>query len=61
MAKCDVIIPIYNAPEYVKICLFALFQNTQEESLGTVFLLDDNSNFMTQNMLDNLAKKYKSK
>ena len=41
MKKCDVIIPVYNAPEYVDMCLFALFQNTNEEDLGTVFLLDD--------------------
>lgn len=61
MSKCDVIIPVYNAPEYVEMCVFALFNNTREESLGTVYLLDDNSNEITHNLLDNLAKKYKKK
>ena len=61
MAKCDVIIPVYNAPEYVDMCLFALFQNTKEEDLGTVFLLDDNSNEITRTLVDNIGKKYKNK
>lgn len=61
MSKCDVIIPVYNAPEYVEMCVFALFNNTKKESLGTVYLLDDNSNEITHNLLDNLAKKYGKK
>lgn len=59
MAKCDVIIPVYNAPEYVQMCVFALLNNTESDSLGTVFLLDDKSNEITANMLDNLQKRYK--
>ena len=58
MKRISVIIPVYNAPEYVEICMFALFQNTNENDLGTVFLLDDNSNDITKNMVDNLGKKY---
>lgn len=61
MAKCDVIIPVYNAPEYVQMCVFALLNNTDKNSLGTVFLLDDRSNDITANMLDNLQKKYKNR
>lgn len=61
MSKCDVIIPVYNAPEYVDMCIFALFNNTKEEDLGTVFLLDDNSNEMTHNLVDNIGKKYPKK
>ena len=61
MSKCDVIIPVYNAPEYVEMCIFALFTNTKEEDIGTVFLLDDKSNEMTRNLIDNLAKKYPKK
>ena len=61
MSKCDVIIPVYNAPEYVDMCVFALFQNTKEEDLGTVFLLDDNSNEITHNLIDNIGKRYPKK
>ena len=59
--KCDIIIPVYNAPEYVEICVFAIFNNTKEEDLGMVYLLDDNSNKITHDLLDNLSKKYKNK
>ena len=61
MAKCDVIIPVYNAPEYVEMCLFSLLNNTDEKSLGSIYLLDDKSDDITHNMLDNLQKKYKGK
>ncbi len=61
MRKCDVIIPVYNAPEYVEMCMFALVNNTEKEDLGTIFLLDDKSNKTTSNLLDNLYKKYKDK
>ena len=61
MAKCDVIIPVYNAPEYVEMCVFALYNNTDINTLGTVYLIDDKSNEITSNMLDNLQKKYKDK
>ncbi len=58
MAKCDIIIPVYNAPEYVQMCMFALLNNTDKKSIGTIFLLDDKSNNVTANLLDNLQKKY---
>lgn len=61
MVKCDVIIPVYNAPEYVEMCVFALYNNTDINTLGTVYLIDDKSNEITSNMLDNLQKKYKDK
>ena len=61
MRKCDVIIPVYNAPEYVEMCMFALVNNTDKKDLGTIFLLDDKSNKTTGNLLDNLYKKYKDK
>ena len=61
MSKCDVIIPVYNAPEYVDMCVFALFNNTKKEDLGKVYLLDDNSNEITSNLVDNIGKKYGNK
>ena len=38
MIKCDIIIPIYNAPEYVNFCVFALFNNTDMNRIGNIFL-----------------------
>ena len=61
MKKCDVIIPVYNAPDYVEICVFALLNNTNLDQIGTIYLMDDNSNDITHNLLDNLGEKYKDK
>lgn len=58
MAKCDIIIPVYNAPEYVNFCVFALFHNTNMKNIGKVYLLDDCSNEITHSLLDNLKSKY---
>lgn len=58
MNKCDIIIPVYNAPEWVKLCVYALMQNTPKENLNKVYLLDDNSNKYTKNSLNNLKEKY---
>lgn len=57
--KCDVIIPVYNAPEWVKLCVYALMINTPKEYLGKVYLIDDKSNANTVDCLNNLKKKYK--
>ncbi len=59
MKKCDVIIPVYNAPEYVKLCVYSIFKNTNLDKLGKVYLMNDNSNEFTLNLLKNLEKKYK--
>ena len=58
MKKCDVIIPIYNAPEWVKLCVYAVIQNTSLKDLNKIYLLDDNSNVYTKNCLKNLKEKY---
>lgn len=61
MKKCDVIIPVYNAPDYVDICVFALINNTNLDDIGKIYLMDDCSNDVTRNLLDNLGEKYKDK
>lgn len=58
MKKCDVIIPIYNSPEWVKLCVYALIKNTPKEYLGKIILMNDNSNELTCNMIENLKIKY---
>ena len=60
MKKCDVIIPIYNSPEWLKICVYAVYKNTPEEYLGKVILMNDNSDELTENCIENLKRKYKS-
>lgn len=58
MTKCDIIIPVYNAPEYVNFCMYALFNNTDMKNVGKVFLLDDCSNSITYSLLENLKERY---
>ena len=59
MKKCDVIIPIYNSPEWVKMCVYALYKNTPENYIGKVILMNDNSDELTCNCIENLRRKYK--
>jgi GT2 family glycosyltransferase len=59
--KCDVIIPIYNAPEWVKLCVYSVFINTPQEYLGKVLLMNDNSDSNTVELLYNLKDKYPEK
>ena len=56
--KCDIIIPIYNSPEWVKMCVYALFKNTPYDVIGKVILMNDNSDELTCNCIENLKKKY---
>ncbi len=58
MKKCDVIIPVYKAPEWVKLCVYALFNNSDEKDLNKVYLINDCNDEATINCLRNLEKKY---
>ena len=51
MKKCDIIIPIYNSPEWVKMCVYALYKNTPKEYIGKVILMNDNSDELTCNCI----------
>lgn len=43
MSKCDIIIPVHNAIQWVKLCLTELFAHTEDDVLGQVILVNDNS------------------
>jgi GT2 family glycosyltransferase len=58
MKKCDVIIPVYKSPEWVKLCVYSLFKNTNNAVLNTVYLINDCDDKLTENCLKNLTKKY---
>ncbi len=61
MKKCDVIIPVYKSPEWVKLCVYALFKNTSDSVLNKVYLVNDCDDKYTTNCLNNLKEKYGSK
>jgi len=54
--KCDVIIPVYNAPEWVKLCVQSLVAQTPDDCLNQIILIDDASNAFTRNQLNDLAR-----
>lgn len=59
--KCDIIIPVYKAPEWVKLCVYALFKNTDKDLINKVYLINDCDDELTNNCLKNLKEKYGSK
>lgn len=56
MKKCDVIIPVYKSPEWVKLCVYALCRDTRY--INKVYLINDCDDALTINCLNNLKKKY---
>ena len=58
MKKCDVVIPVYKSPEWVKLCVYSIFENTDLDKLNKVYLINDCDDYLTTNCLNNLASKY---
>lgn len=56
--KCDIIIPIYNSLDWVKMCLHALYENTNACNIGEVILINDKSDRKTSLYLKSIQKKY---
>ena len=57
--KVDVIVPIYNSLEWVKICVDAVLKNTNLSILGKLYLINDCSNQETEEYLDYIENKWK--
>ena len=49
--KCDVIIPVFNAPDWVKLCVRSVISQTPEDYLNQIILVDDASNAFTRGLL----------
>lgn len=56
MKKCDVIIPVYKSPDWVKLCVYALCRNTK--LINKIYLINDCQDELTIHCLENLAHKY---
>ena len=59
--KCDIVIPVYKSPEWVKLCVYAIFKTTKLDLLGKVILINDCDDEYTNNCLNNLKEKYGNK
>lgn len=56
--KCDVIIPVLNAPEWVKPCVERVIDQTPNDYLNKIIIIDDASNTFTADLLNDLAREY---
>ncbi len=54
--KCDVVIPVFNAPEWVSICLRVLL-SCPSNQIGKIIVIDDRSEKYTENLLVDFAEK----
>lgn len=59
--KCDIIIPVYKSPEWVSLCVYAIFKTTKLDLLGKVILINDCDDEYTNNCLNNIKEKYGNK
>ena len=56
--KVDVVIPIYNSLDWLKICVDALIRNTDFDIIRKIYLIDDCSTEETGVYLDEVEKKW---
>ena len=56
--KVDVVVPIYNSLDWLKICVEAVLRNTNLDIIGTVFLMNDCSNAETCEYLEQIERKW---
>lgn len=59
--KCDIVIPVYNHFEWVKLCVKAIFANTNMKVVNKVLIIDDNSSIETKEELKKIREKYGEK
>lgn len=59
--KCDIVIPVYKSPEWVSLCVYAIFKTTKSELLDKVILINDCDDQYTENCLNNIKEKYGNK
>jgi len=55
---CDIAIPVYNQPHWLAMCLEELFANTPHDMIGRVFVVDDQSDELTQVAIQHLSEKH---
>lgn len=56
--KVNVIIPVFNSLEWLRICIESIFLNTNLSILNKVYLIDDCSNSETKEWLEKSKEKY---
>lgn len=57
--KCDVIVPVYNSPEWLALCIEAAIVSDRSGAIGQILLIDDCSGSETKELIDRLCAQYK--
>lgn len=55
---CDVIIPVYNSPEWLELCVEAAIVSDKSNVINKVILVDDCSKKETLSLIERLCQKY---
>lgn len=56
--KCDVIVPVYNSPEWLALCIEAAIVSDRSDAIGQILLVDDCSGTETKELIDRLCAQY---
>lgn len=56
--KCDIIVPVYNSPEWLALCIEAAIASDRSEAIGEILLVDDCSGAETKALIDRLCTQY---
>lgn len=57
-ALCDIIIPVYNSPEWLELCVEAAIISDRSNVIGKIMLIDDCSREETQILIERLCTQY---
>lgn len=56
--KCDVVIPVYNSPDWLELCVDAAVLSDQSNIIKKIHLIDDCSGDDTKKLIKKLCEKY---
>ena len=56
--KCDIVVPVYNSPEWLTLCIEAAIVSDRSEAIGQILLVDDCSGTETRELIDRLCMQY---
>lgn len=55
---CDILIPVYNSPEWLEVCVEAAIISDRSDVIRQILLVDDCSKAETQRLIERLCEKY---
>ena len=56
--KCDIVVPVYNSPVWLTLCIEAAIVSDRSDAIGQILLVDDCSGTETRELIDRLCMQY---